>query len=1266
MRIRLFVTGVLLAAFAAAAPGQTPTVKASPYQRLDAVRLAQSLGMLRMTELLKALQEELSQSPAPADRLAAAVATAQLRIVQAQDLVGDDQTARRHALLDEAVDTLRKAVAERPDDNASLEVWLAYLRTRFVLAKTLGIDRAYDHAENLFNLTGSVEDRRALERITADAVEQLVELENTILDMLELWRDWRREGGSLADLAVKVPAVEKLQRELKFDSARIRLYRGVAIQSEAVVEAAVNAVGKAQAAPDRAQKVSLLEEAVALLGAPAPPPEGGRPLRSVQRACNTIRRLLGDLRRDTPAQDLVRQFEWASRAVQAINRERTDVLTRCIKQVEYLAQTPPNIWKYQALLIQGMAAREMSDYEKAESLLGQVRSAALGEGGAALVPPTILRDALYHLARARIEGGAGDMAKARESIDEFVEVGLEAARGDPPLEARLEVDGALLRIHLYDTLAERARAEGRNDEARRHELDAAVAMFAFEDQRDDLLKQIEQRKAQGGAYADLDARQQRCEFLQNHLFRLMVQKYAPRLEQKDVDPLLRAVIQVAKAAREAGRAETREQREQVIEALRSVVQMPVPTTGPAGTDAVVARVFATARWHLGHTLFSLRQPPDEALLAKAEKLAEQVRLLEKDNKDASAAKAQLTPVTGQIQQQREPTWQHLRAAAENWMVLAGKYPDHPLAFAAVQNAVVALNEVFREQGRVGIRWSEEFLKQYRDGLAVLTDRYPEREGVDRWFPELATVNQLLATETEGVAGLRNKLGAIRGFEKTSKDRPAVYANNMLQALKERLELFNKSEDWRAVVESIEDDALKYELRGQLGKLTDEAKLIEDLSTYAAFCRELMGKTQDAELKSSLPAFGSWAALEAAKMRATRGFNASQPADIQQAIQEVEAILRDWPGTPAAEMARIWDIRWRFQRGEGEKIIGELFEVLRDQSPEGKRRAEALLDVVYYARDYSRRKVEQFRYRELAEADRRELESHRKQYLQLAALLHNVEERAVEYGTRFDDVKEYGKALLEAAESPNADEIAKAAKLSPEDARDLYGAAQRVWEEARKLDAQRIGKLRAEVEQRAQGWRERLAGDPDAAGMRTLAWTVVRAFEGKSPSGEPRLDEVDMLDGSPDGLQLLKAEGMPAEQMAFFLDQAIEDYARRARRNVVEDYDIGFGLARCYQKSGRYREAWELYAKLLPAEPVRRPEVATLENLQKYQSYWWLQVWYCECWLEVGAGAESLRSLARHIAAHAVPQLQPPAAQLQRLRDIRREAERRAAAAPSGD
>ncbi|MCD6303881.1 MAG: hypothetical protein J7M21_02845, partial [Planctomycetes bacterium] len=207
---------VALAGPPAAAAQPDPAAKTiSAYDQLPKDRLIKQMSMLGMTELLEAMDSEIS----PADKSPEALATrGRVRVGIALAL---DDVHQRNKLLDEAIVPLRQAVklAEKnlhPTPAETMEMYHYALD----LAVALGRYRLENpHVLRLRCLQGSPDDRRIILKNTKEAVDLVDYLEEQVSDTLQ---DWRAD---MELLMIWVPRLEDLRDEVLYNAAWIRLNR---------------------------------------------------------------------------------------------------------------------------------------------------------------------------------------------------------------------------------------------------------------------------------------------------------------------------------------------------------------------------------------------------------------------------------------------------------------------------------------------------------------------------------------------------------------------------------------------------------------------------------------------------------------------------------------------------------------------------------------------------------------------------------------------------------------------------------------------------------------------------------------------------------------------------------------------------------------------------------------------------------------------------------------------------------------------------------
>jgi len=192
------------------------------YDRLPTHRLIKQMSFLGMTELLEALEGEI---PAEDKSAGAFAMRGRIRVGLANAM---EDPAERNRLLDEAIPLLRQAVklAEKETDLAPART-IEMFRYRLELAVAMGRYRVENpHALRLRHLQGGPEDRKAILKYTKEAVDLVDYLKDDVIDTLTEWRP------NMSLLMIWVPALEDLEREVKYNAAWIRLHRAMALDDE--------------------------------------------------------------------------------------------------------------------------------------------------------------------------------------------------------------------------------------------------------------------------------------------------------------------------------------------------------------------------------------------------------------------------------------------------------------------------------------------------------------------------------------------------------------------------------------------------------------------------------------------------------------------------------------------------------------------------------------------------------------------------------------------------------------------------------------------------------------------------------------------------------------------------------------------------------------------------------------------------------------------------------------------------------------------------
>ncbi|MGB2822673.1 MAG: hypothetical protein WBF17_16940 [Phycisphaerae bacterium] len=192
------------------------------YDRLPTDRLIKQMSFLGMTQLLEALEQEVP----PGEKSAKAFAMrGRIRVGLANAM---EDPAERNKLLDEAIPLLRQAVKlsdkkASPSPAETLEMFHYALE----LAVATGRYRVENpHVLRLRHLQGGAEDRKVILKYTKEAVDLVDFLREDVADTLT---DWRPDMNLLM---IWVPALEDLEREVKYNAAWIRLHRAMALSDQ--------------------------------------------------------------------------------------------------------------------------------------------------------------------------------------------------------------------------------------------------------------------------------------------------------------------------------------------------------------------------------------------------------------------------------------------------------------------------------------------------------------------------------------------------------------------------------------------------------------------------------------------------------------------------------------------------------------------------------------------------------------------------------------------------------------------------------------------------------------------------------------------------------------------------------------------------------------------------------------------------------------------------------------------------------------------------
>jgi len=977
-----FLTAGLLCASVLARAGAQSGAPAGAYGNLDNVRLAQVLGEMGMTSALQQLKAELDKS---GDQMSKLVVAAALHIAQSRQLTSPAQADERDKQLDLAAAELRKAVEKEPAAGASATSWMGYLRTRYMLAATLALDRGSRHAQAILGLLGDERDVAALSGLSAEAVYQLDSLYDAAGEKL---RDWR---GNVADVLTKVPAVEQLLDEFRLDSAWIYLYRGISLPGDEDIEAARKLVEQARTTSGQ-KRTEILRKALRILAEGRQESADAR-FDDLKQAREGIEAIL-NAGSQTQAQDLDRLFRRAIGRVAGISAKRRRVLDRAARLVEPYATNPrAGELKYWSLLLQGVAAREGGDHEEAAKILGGIRQAAAGPNGRQLVPPNLLVEAMFHLARNEIERSGASADAGAAAIDDYRATCLRLTA--PAQHGAVEIRASFLKCYLYGRLAFGAKAAEDPEKAALNQLNAASAIFTFEEQYERVAKQMAALAAEGKDTSQLQEQLQKLSGLQTTLFEFMARKFESRLEQENLEPLFKDAVRLAAVVRDMAAAQTPEAKGEILNTLEGILKSPAPAdrAGEVGAKAkdVYRRIQTAAHLYAGDALYSLQEGMENG---------------------------------------RE-RWALMRQAAEHWRTIAANYPDHPMAFAAAKNAASCLKNLGAAMTEAGAELTADFYKSYREALTTLLGRWGDREEVQKWYPDLGVVQIKEAGDKFTPEALQDILSAIDSFEKTSRSNPQ-YMENRFAALSKRNDLLIQKKRWTETLDRCEDAAKRDTLGRALSSCAREDYMVDVLSKYAADAAAMLSGAKDEATRERLRESGSWADVRAAELLYERGQTDANAQLQEDAIKRVQNIQQQWKDTAPAVEAEVLEILWRFERGDT-GAVEKLLKVIEERPEEAKR----LLGGIYLIRDTSRQMVKSgIRGKYVG------------RYEQFAKIIYDqMKSRPADDDRRYEATKKYADALAEAGKNSEAMAVWQEAKQI-DDAR--------VQKETAKVDAE-VGK-----------------------------------------------------------------------------------------------------------------------------------------------------------------------------------------------------------------
>ena len=209
---------IAVASLSCAAVAQEKKIP-SAYEQLPTDRLIKQLSLLGMTDLLQAVEDEI---PAADKSFRALALRGRVRMGQANAMAKpEDQNAK----MDEAIALLR-AAAKKGQEGKIVDSGdkLEMCRITFELASAMGRYRVESpHILRLRMLLGSDADRKTILQYTKEAVELVEALEDNIS------KDLTGLRANMSQYMRYGPAMEDLQREMRYNAGWIRLHRAMAL-----------------------------------------------------------------------------------------------------------------------------------------------------------------------------------------------------------------------------------------------------------------------------------------------------------------------------------------------------------------------------------------------------------------------------------------------------------------------------------------------------------------------------------------------------------------------------------------------------------------------------------------------------------------------------------------------------------------------------------------------------------------------------------------------------------------------------------------------------------------------------------------------------------------------------------------------------------------------------------------------------------------------------------------------------------------------------
>jgi hypothetical protein len=495
-----------------------------------------------------------------------------------------------------------------------------------------------------------------------------------------------------------------------------------------------------------------------------------------------------------------------------------------------------------------------------------------------------------------------------------------------------------------------------------------------------------------------------------------------------------------------------------------------------------------------------------------------------------------------------------------------------MAFTAAEDAAKALKNLGIAKTAAGETLTDDFYRRYRQVLTTLLGRWGDRPGVEEWHQELAWIRVRDAGDKFNPEALQDIIAAIDSFEKAAKESKR-YMEDHFAALSKRMDLLIKKQRWLESLEKCKDRQQREQLTRALAAYTDEGYMVGALARYADQAALLLPKASEKEYRQMLLDSGSWAALRSAEMLREKGVRETNPQFQAEAISQVQKIQTMWKGTAPATEAEVYEILWRFERGDTE-AVDKLQNVLKERPAE----AERLLPAIYAIRNTSREMVKSKVRGKYVE-----------RYERFAKIIYEqTGARPDRDQRRFDAVAKYADALLEAGKAADA---------------------MTFWQLAQKLDDLRIQEQKAKIDAEVDAWTNKVnSASGSIRILKDVASECISASKAKGVYGRAAAQLERYLDSADN-----------ADALAKMVTTACSTYRQVAKDAVPADADVIEGLARGCMQTGKFAEAMPFYQKLLQG--------LTEEDA----AFWNLQLEYAECWLKAHKGdKEEIKRLVAYV------------------------------------